>query len=196
MAIDHRPVGENLMIEPYQGVWPRIDPSAYIHPTAVIIGRVTIGPGSSIWPHAVLRGDDGDIIIGARSSIQDGTVIHTTESLSRTVVGDHVTVGHRVVLHGCAVRDYCIVGMGSVLLDNAELEDHCILGAGSILTQNKRIPAGSMAFGNPAKVVRPLNEKELAWIEYSWKRYVENGAICRAATVDEPSGEERGSGGI
>ena len=183
------------MIEPYLGTWPTIDPTAFVHPTAAIIGRVTIGPGSSIWPNAVLRGDDGEIVIGANTSIQDGTVIHTTENLSRTVIGDHVTVGHRVVLHGCIVHDHCIVGMGSVLLDNAELGDHCILGAGSILTQNKKVPAGSMAFGNPAKVVRPLNQKELDWIDYSWRRYVENGRIFLEAAKHQGEGEPGGGAG-
>lgn len=167
------------MIEPYLDQWPQIHPSAYVHPSAVIIGRVIIGPESSIWPGVVLRGDDGEIIIGARSSIQDGTVIHMTEHLSKTVVGDHVTVGHRVVLHGCEVKDHCIIGMGSVLLDNSVVEDHVILGAASLLPQNKRIPAYQMAFGNPAKVSKPLGQKELDWIEYSWRRYVENGSTYK-----------------
>lgn len=168
------------MIEPYLGHWPQIDPTAFVHPSAVIIGRVTIGPEASIWPGTVLRGDDGEIVIGARSSIQDGTVIHATENMSRTVIGACVTVGHRVVLHGCEVHDHCIIGMGSVLLDNAVVEDHVILGAASLLPMKKRIPAGQMAYGNPAKVARALTEKDLEWIAYSWRRYVENAAVFRA----------------
>jgi carbonic anhydrase/acetyltransferase-like protein (isoleucine patch superfamily) len=183
------------MIEPYQGIWPTIDPTAFVHPSAVVIGRVTIGPESSIWPNAVLRGDDGEILIGARTSIQDGSVIHATEHLSRTAIGDYVTVGHRVVLHGCTVRDHCIVGMGSMLLDNAEMEEYCILGAGSLLTQNKHVPARSLAFGNPARVVRPLERKELDWIEYSWKRYVENAAIFKRSYADRGLRKDE-SGGI
>lgn len=172
------------MIEPYNGIWPQIDPSAYVHPSAVIIGRVTIGKEASIWPNTVIRGDDGEIVIGARSSIQDGTVIHTTIDLSRTVIGDCVTVGHRVVLHGCIVPAHCIIGMGSILLDNAEVESHCIIGAGSVLTARKRIPAGSMAFGNPCRVIRPLDPSELDWVEFSWQRYVENAALFKLRELE------------
>lgn len=168
------------MIERYLDALPRIHPDAWVHATAVLIGDVTVGPESTIWPHATLRGDDGPIVIGARSSIQDGTVVHCTEDLSATIVGDRVTVGHNVTLHGARIGDDCIVGMGSTLLDNAELGAGSILGAHSLLTQGVRIPPGSLALGAPAKVVRPLTDKERDWIAYSWRRYVQQCAIYRA----------------
>ena len=160
------------MILPFDGIWPDIHETAFIHPAATVIGRVRIGAFTSVWPGAVLRGDDGDIVIGENCSIQDGSVCHTTEGMSHVKVGDRVTVGHHVTLHGCQVGDECIIGMGSTLLDNARVGSGCILGAASLLTAGKEVPAGMMAFGNPLKIVRLLNDKEKAWIEYSWRHYV------------------------
>lgn len=171
------------MIESYLHHVPVIHPTAWVHPSAVIIGQVVIGPEVSIWPGVVLRGDDGDIIIGARSNIQDGTIIHATDGRSRTVIGECVTVGHRVILHGCTVGDRCLVGMGSCLLDNAVLEADCMLGACSLLTQNKIIPSGSMAFGNPARVTRSLTDSERTWIAYSWQRYLYNAECYRTGAA-------------
>jgi carbonic anhydrase/acetyltransferase-like protein (isoleucine patch superfamily) len=169
------------MIQSYLGMLPKVDPDAWVHETAVLIGQVTVGPETTIWPHTTLRADDGPIRIGARSSIQDGTVVHCTEDLSETVVGDQVTVGHNVTLHGARVADNCIIGMGSTLLDNAEVGELCIVGAHSLLTQNVKIPPYSLVLGAPAKVVRRLTDKELDWIAYSWRRYVEQGRIYRSA---------------
>ena len=166
-----------MPLEPYLGTSPTIDPRAFVHASAVIIGDVHVGPEASIWPHTTLRGDDGQIVIGACSSIQDGTVVHATEDLSKTVVGERVTVGHNVTLHGAQVGDECIVGMGSILLDNCQIGSRCLIGAGSLITQNVVIPSGSLVLGSPARVIRPLNDKELEWIEYSWKRYVQQAAI-------------------
>ncbi len=168
-----------MSLESYLGRAPVVHPDAWVHPSAVLIGDVTVGAESTVWPHTTLRGDDGRIVIGARTSVQDGAVVHTTEDLSETVVGDCVTIGHRVVLHGARVGDHCIVGMGSILLDNARVGDHCLVGAGTLLTQNVEIPPYSLVLGSPGRVVRRLNDKELAWIEYSWKRYVQQNHIYR-----------------
>jgi carbonic anhydrase/acetyltransferase-like protein (isoleucine patch superfamily) len=163
------------MLESYEGTHPEIDPSAFVHQTSVVIGRVQVGPESTLWPNTTLRGDDGDIVIGARTSIQDNTVIHMTQSLSNTRIGDQVTVGHGVVLHGCSVGDNVIVGMGSTLLDNASIGEFSIVGANSLVTQGKVFPPRSLIMGSPARVVRAITDKELEWIEYSWRRYVEQG---------------------
>ena len=167
------------MLESYGGESPVIHSTAFVHSTSVVIGRVTVGEQSTLWPNTTLRGDDGAIVIGARTSIQDNTVIHMTENLSNTAIGDQVTVGHGVVLHGCSVADNVIVGMGSTLLDNASIGAFSIVGANSLVTQGKVFPSHSLIMGSPAKVVREITEKELSWIEYSWKRYVEQGIRYR-----------------
>src|SRR5256885_673851 len=161
------------MIESFQGIAPVIDLTAFVHDRATLIGKVTIGPQSSIWPGAVLRGDDGRIVIGAKTSVQDGSVVHLTEGLSETVVGDRVTVGHLVTLHGCRVEDDVIVGMGSILLDNARIGKGTIVGAGTLVPMNKTVPAGVLVLGNPFQVVRELTEKDRQFIEFSWRAYVE-----------------------
>ncbi len=164
------------MIEPYLQYTPEIDPTAYVHKAATIIGRVKIGKEASVWPCAVLRGDDGPITIGAQSSIQDGTVVHLTHHFSTVEVGERVTVGHNACLHGCTIGEETIVGMGSILMDNCKVGKNVIIGAGTVVPMNKTIPDGVLVFGNPFKIVRELNEKDLKFIDYSWKWYVEQGA--------------------
>ena len=161
------------MIEPYLGELPVIDPTAYVHDRATIIGKVTIGAECSIWPGVVMRGDDGRIVIGKQTSVQDGTVVHLTEGMSETMVGDRVTVGHNVTLHGCIVEDDVIVGMGSILLDNARIGKGSIVGAGTLVPMNKTVPSGVLVLGNPFKVVRELTDKDRQWIEFSWRTYVD-----------------------
>jgi len=175
------------MLERYLDFHPQIAADAWVHRAAVVIGNVTLGSQSTVWPNATIRGDDGAIGIGARTSIQDGAVIHMTENLSTTQLGDQVTVGHGAVLHGCTVKGNTIVGMGSTLLDNCVIGENCIIGANSLVTMNTVIPPGSMVLGSPAKVVRPLKDEEMAWIEYSWKRYVEQGEIYRAMEEEDAS---------
>ena len=160
-------------IETFEAFTPRVHPSAFVHPGAFLIGEVEIGEEASIWPAAVLRGDHGGIFLGPRSSFQDGSVAHATENRSTTRVGAQCTVGHRVVLHGCTVGDNCLVGMGSVLLDQAELGEGCFVGAGSLLTQGKRFPPRSFILGSPARRLRDVTARELEWIEYSWKAYAD-----------------------
>src|SRR3990170_1760206 len=139
-------------------VEPDIDPSAYVHPDAVVIGDVTIGPESSIWPCAVLRGDPGGIVVGARTSIQDGTVVHTTP-MTPTRVGDECVIGHLVHLEGCTIGNGSLVGSGAIVLNGAVLEDECLVGAGALVPGSLTVPRRAMALGVPATLrldaVRP-----------------------------------------
>lgn len=130
---------------------PRIDPLAYVHPDAVVIGRVTIGAESTVWPGAVLRGDDGDIYVGARTSIQDGTVLHTT-AVFPTTVGDECVIGHIVHLEGCTIEDRALVGNGSVVLHQAIVRTGALVGSNAVVPNGMEVPSGTMALGVPAKV--------------------------------------------
>jgi carbonic anhydrase/acetyltransferase-like protein (isoleucine patch superfamily) len=162
------------VIEAFDGQAPQVHPEAFIHETAVLIGNVVVGARSSIWPTTVLRGDmKGKIVIGEDTSIQDGTVVHLSLDFSDTIVGNKVTVGHRVILHGCIVEDECLIGMGSIILDNAKIGRGSLVGAGALVTQGTVIPPGSLVLGSPAKVVRPLKDKERAMIDGGWRTYVE-----------------------
>jgi carbonic anhydrase/acetyltransferase-like protein (isoleucine patch superfamily) len=149
-----------------------IHKTAYIHPSAQVMGDVEIGADSSIWPTAVLRGDMGKITIGESTSIQDGTICHATSGWSETKVGNRCTVGHRVILHGCIVEDDCLIGMGSILLDNCVIGAGSFIGAGSLITVGMQIPPGSLVMGSPAKIIRPVGDKEKAVIAASWPNYV------------------------
>ena len=160
------------MIRGFQGKRPQIDPSAFIAETATIVGDVSIGARSSVWFGTVIRGDVFHIRIGDETSIQDNTVIHVTHDRYATSVGSRVTVGHGVILHGCAVRDLVIVGMGAVILDQAEVGERCIVGAGALITPGTKIPAGHLVVGAPARVKRPLTEDELVWLASSAAHYV------------------------
>lgn len=160
------------VLEPFEGVAPVVDPSAWCHWSAVLIGDVVLEPRVSVWPGVVLRGDQGSIRVGAETSLQDGTVVHATKGLSWTQVGARCTVGHRVVLHGCTIEDDVLVGMGAVVLDNAVVESFSVIGAGAVVGAGKRIPRGSLVMGVPGKVVRTLTEGEIeAWIRYGHAEY-------------------------
>lgn len=159
----------------YRGIHPKVDASAYVAPTADVIGDVSIGAASSVWFGAVIRGDVMPIRIGARTSIQDNSVMHATGGWADTVVGDDCTVGHAVILHGCTVGDRVLVGMGSIVLDAAEIGSDTILGAGSLVTARAKIPPGVLALGRPAKVIRALREDELRQIRESAEHYVRLG---------------------
>ena len=151
---------------------PKIHASAFIAPSASIIGDVEIGEGSNIWYNCVLRGDVNDIKIGARTNIQDGTVIHVTTDFSGTFVGDDVTVGHSVILHACRIENHGFVGMGSIVMDGAVVESFAMLAAGSLLSPGKRVPTGQLWAGRPAKFMRDLTEEDLAYIKWSAPHYV------------------------
>ena len=171
-----------VAIERFGDHTPQIHPEAFVHASAVLIGNVTIGPESSVWPQVALRGDDGPITIGAQTSIQDGTMVHMTEGTSVTTVGDRVTVGHGVILHGCTVEDDCLIGMGSIILDNAVVESGSIVGAGALIPPGKRVPAGSVVVGNPFKLLRPASDADRQSIDYSWREYVKRTRQYRAAS--------------
>lgn len=151
---------------------PDIHPDAYIAPEAVIIGSVTIGPGSSVWPGAVVRGDDGLIVIGARTSIQDGAVLHTTP-FTPTTVGDECVVGHLAHLEGCTIRDGALVGSGSIVLHNAVVETCALVGAGAVVSGGVVVPSGAMALGVPA-VIKPDRVTQ-DMIRLGMLSYVERG---------------------
>ena len=160
-------------IRSFQDFHPVLDPSAYIDRDAVIIGDVVLGREVSVWPGVVLRGDQGKIEIGAESNIQDGTIAHATGGFSQVRVGERVTVGHRVLLHGCIVDSDCLIGMGAILLDNCRIHSGSIIGAGSVVTAGTVIPSGVLALGSPARVIRPLrpNERQ-GWIGHGCAEYL------------------------
>lgn len=138
-------------------------------------GHVQIDEDATLWPGVVLRGDQGPIRIGARTSIQDGSVAHATWTVSETEIGEECTVGHRVILHGCRVGPRSLVGMGSTLLDNVELGEWCFVGAGTLLTPNKKFPPRSFILGSPGRRLREVSASEMDWIVASWKTYQELG---------------------
>jgi carbonic anhydrase/acetyltransferase-like protein (isoleucine patch superfamily) len=161
------------------GKGPSVAQSAYIAPGATLIGDVEIGEDASVWFGCVLRGDVGPIRIGARSNIQDLTMGHTTDHISNLHVGEDVTVGHRVILHGCRVEDRCLIGMGAILLDNAVIGAGSLVGAGALVPSRMDIPPGSLVLGSPAKVIRPVNDREIKMIEEGAAHYVENARRFR-----------------
>lgn len=161
-----------MTVRSFKGHTPRIDPTAYVEDSAQIVGDVEIGPESSIWFNTVVRGDVHFIRIGARTNIQDLCMVHVQKDKSPTRIGDDVTVGHHVVLHGCTVGSRVLIGMGAVLMDDVAIGDDCIVAAGALLTPGTKIPPGSLAVGSPAKVRRPLTEDERAFLVRSAKNYI------------------------
>ena len=161
------------MIKPYLHWTPQIDTSAFIAESADVIGRVKIGADSSIWYQSVLRGDVHDIEIGERSNIQDHCVVHTSGGVAPCIVGDDVTIGHRVILHGCEIQDRCLIGMGSIIMDHAVLEEGCFLAAGSLVTERKILRGGYLYAGSPSKERRELSEEEKAFLTRSASHYVD-----------------------
>jgi carbonic anhydrase/acetyltransferase-like protein (isoleucine patch superfamily) len=170
------------MLEEFSGFVPRLEPGAWAHPSAVLIGDVVIGAGASVWPVAVLRGDMGPIRIGAGSNVQDGTICHDTTDRSETVVGERVTIGHRAILHGCRVGDDCLIGMGAILMDNVVIGAGSFVAAGTLLPPGKEVPPGSFVMGSPGRVVRPVGEREIESIAYSWEHYRERASAWLART--------------
>src|SRR5690606_20355721 len=156
---------------------PRIDDSAYVHPDAVVIGDVVIGPESSVWPHAVLRGDGRPITIGARTSIQDGSVLHVTPFLA-TTVGDDCVIGHLAHLEGCTIEDGALVGSGAVVLHQAVVRTQALVGAGAVVSGGTEVPSRAMALGIPAKI-RPDAVDPATMIEPGAASYVERGRQYR-----------------
>lgn len=156
------------MIRPYKGQWPRLGEGVYIDPSAQVIGDVTLGAHASIWPCATVRGDIHSITIGAYSNIQDNSVVHVMAPDHPTALGHHVTVGHSVTLHGCAIGDYCLIGIGAIVLNGAKVGAESIVAAGTLVPERMEIPPGVMVMGSPAKIRRPLTDEEKAGLrEYA-----------------------------
>jgi carbonic anhydrase/acetyltransferase-like protein (isoleucine patch superfamily) len=162
---------------------PKIDPTAYVHSSAHVIGDVHIGPHSSVWFHAVLRGDVQRIRIGARTNIQDNATVHVTRERHPTLIGDDVTVGHNAVLHGCTVGDRCLIGIAAIVLDRCEIGDDCLVGAGALLPPGTTVAPGHLVLGAPARIVRPLTDAERESLRASAAGYVANAARYRRAGV-------------
>ncbi len=165
---------------PHRYLEPRVDPTAFIAPGAQIYGDVWIGKESSVWFNSVLRGDVNYIRIGERTNIQDLTMVHVSHEGNPTIIGEGVTIGHSVVLHACRIGNYSLIGMGSVILDEAEIGEYVMLGAGSLVTQRTKIPAGTKAFGRPAKVVAELTQEEVDRIRWSAGHYVKLAKTYRS----------------
>lgn len=161
------------MIKPFNEVEPKIHSSAYIADSSIVIGDVEIGEDASVWFGSVIRGDVNFIRIGARTNIQDMTMIHVSSKTHSTVLEDEITVGHNVTLHGCHVESGCLIGIGAILLDGVRIGRNSLVAAGSLLTPGTRIPPNSLVMGSPAKVKRELNDDELAYLQKSWRNYVE-----------------------
>ncbi len=156
----------------FEGRAPAIGRDVFVATGATVIGEVTLGDEASVWYGAVLRGDVGKITIGARTNLQDLTVVHVSDGVADTTIGDDVTVGHRVILHGCTVAHHVLVGMGAVLMDHVEVAPYCLVGAGALLSPGTRVPEGSLVVGVPGKVVRALKPEERARIDLSAAHYV------------------------
>ena len=161
------------MLRIFRNHAPKVAPSAYVDESAQVIGDVVIGEESSVWMNAVVRGDVNHIRIGSRTNIQDGTIVHVMRDPSHpTTVGDDVTVGHGVVLHGCTVANRCLIGMGAILLNGSSVGEDCIVAAGTLLPEGMAVPARSLVMGSPGTVRRPLTSDEVAFILQSAQNYV------------------------
>ena len=161
------------MINAFNNLSPVIHHTAFVAETAIIIGEVEIGEDASVWFGSILRGDVNHIRIGARTNIQDATVIHVSSKTHPTILEDQITVGHRVTLHGCHVESGCLIGIGAILLDGVRVGHNSLVAAGSLLTPGTQIPPNSLVMGSPAKVKRQLTTEELAYLDKSWQNYVE-----------------------
>ena len=167
-----------MNIIPHHQIHPQIDASAYIHPSAQIIGETILGADVSVWCNAVIRGDVNHIHIGAGTNIQDLSMLHVSHQSAwdalgaPLVIGERATVGHGVILHGCTIGNECLIGMGSIVMDKAVLEDRVLLGAGSLVPEGKILQSGYLYLGRPAKQLRPLTAEELAYFDYSARHYI------------------------
>ena len=161
------------MIRTYKGIRPQIAETAFIEDSAHIIGDVQIGDHSSVWFNCVLRGDVFHIRIGDYTNIQDNSVIHVTSDQFPTLIGSHVTVGHGAILHGCTIHDHSLIGIGSIILDEAVVGEESLIAAGSLVTPGTIIPPRSLVMGAPAKVRRAMTPEEIEGIQENWRHYVE-----------------------
>lgn len=175
------------------GKTPKIDPSAFVAPGVRLIGDIEIGPEASIWYNCVLRGDVNRIRIGARTNIQDGSVLHVDsprlghDAGHPTIIGEDVLIGHMAMVHGCLLHDRAFIGLGAIVMDGCEVEGDAMLAAGAMLTQGKRIPSGQLWAGRPAKYVRDLRESDIAGMRAGVAHYVALGRLHKAA-ISGPAG--------
>ena len=160
------------MIRTFQGITPTVPPSCFIEETAVVIGDVVMGEQCSVWFNAVIRGDVHYIRIGERTNVQDLCMLHVTHDTHPLIIGNDVTIGHSVVLHGCTIQDRVLVGMGAIIMDGAVIGEDSVVGAGSLVVEGTIVPPKSLILGSPARVRRPVTVKELAWIKESAGNYV------------------------
>ena len=161
------------------GERPRIHPTAFVAPTASVMGDVTLGPDSSVWYGAVLRGDMAPIVIGGETNLQDGTIVHVDDE-EPCIIGERVGVGHRVILHGCVVEPHCLIGMGSTLLNGVVIGEGSVVAAGAVIPEGMRVPAGSLVMGVPGRIVRPVDDTLRRRIEGTWSHYVMQARAHRA----------------
>ena len=167
-----------MSVRSFESIHPKLGDRVFVDPTALVVGDVEIGDDSSIWPMATVRGDVHSIKIGARSSVQDGCVLHVTHAGPYDpeghdlVVGDDVTIGHKAMIHGCTIESHCLIGMGSVVMDNAIIHSNVVLGANSLVPPGRELEGGFLWVGSPARKIRPLTEEELSFFQYSSDNYV------------------------
>lgn len=167
-----------MTIRKYKTISPKVASSAYIDESAAVIGDVEIGADSSVWPMCVLRGDSNFIRVGIRTNVQDGTIIHVTHPYSAApsghpvIIGDDVSIGHSVTVHGCSIEDRTLIGMGCTILDGAIIHSEVLLGAGSLVTEGQELQGGYLWLGRPARRARPLTDEERGWFDYIAKHYV------------------------
>ena len=167
-----------MTVRSFQGVQPRLGMDVFLDESATVIGDVELGRGVSVWPGAIIRGDVNFIRIGDETNVQDGAVLHVTHRSEANpmgyplIVGKGVTVGHKVVLHGCTVGDLCLIGIGAIILDGAIVEDRVMVGAGALVPPGKRLESGFLYVGSPARPVRTLRDEEIEYLSYSKEGYV------------------------
>jgi carbonic anhydrase/acetyltransferase-like protein (isoleucine patch superfamily) len=161
---------------------PQIDPSAFVHETAILIGAVVLGPQSSVWPNAVLRADNEPIVIGAQTNVQDGCVLHADPGLPLHI-GSGVSVGHMTMLHGCTIGDGTLIGIGAIVLNEAVVGRNCLIGAGALVTERKQIGEASMMVGAPARLVRHLEAPDIERLAANAQSYVRRIALFQAEQV-------------
>ena len=163
-----------MAVYPYKHINPDLADDVFVAPTASVVGDVKLGAGTNVWFGAVVRGDVNKVVVGKHTNIQDNATIHTMSD-SPTEIGDHVTIGHNAVVHCSKVGNNCLIGMGSVLIGYSEIGDNCVIGANSFIPQHKKIPSGSLVYGNPAKLVRALRDDELEALKASTENYYKLG---------------------
>jgi len=176
------------MLRTFQGITPTVPASCYVEDTGIVIGDVVMGQECSVWFHAVIRGDVHFIRIGHRTNVQDLSMLHVTHDTHPLIIGDDVTIGHSVVLHGCTIKDRVLVGMGSIVMDGAQIGEDSVIGAGSLITEGTVVPPKSLVLGSPARVKRPVTEKELAWISESAQNYVRYARLYMGGGSSSPPG--------